>query len=326
MLALEVQWLKELLDQEQWDKVLQAAEQCLRRGGYSAAEYAEINYAICRARAFRQELLQAIPPGELARRLSRDTGQWDLLGKTLLVLGVAYWRTRSYDRALSTLYGFFEHNSHYTTAQTLAARVWHNIGHTLIRTGQAAEAAGALRRACNEYQSLNDVDGFTAAAQHLVECCVETSLPEARTVLAAMRATGTQHPSQYNGRAVYFLGRARCARQVGAFKWAAALCLAALAEERKSLYIEFHSNLVLSGCLAALGDNKNALGHALAARMIAANGKIYDLEFMAIEAMYDLMSGPDNTALQALDADYLEQGLDMTPFFGASSLPERMEA
>ncbi len=323
MLAPEVQWLEKLVDQEQWDKILQVTEQIVRRGGHTTVEYAHINYAVCRARAHRQELIHAIPAGELCRRLCQDTNQWDLLGRVLLVLGVAYGRSRSYSAALSALYDYFTYQSKYRAARHLLGHVWLNIGNVLYNSGGVAEARKAFQRAREEYQSLKNPEGHHTATQLLLECYLQVELRAVPALLAEMRAYAANYPSQQNSRAGYYLARARYAYRVGAYKWAGSLCVAGLAEPNKSTLTEFDLSLLLSSCLAAAGDHKNALGYALSARLKAIHANTFDLEFVAIEAMYDLMSKHGASLLQALDREYLEQGLDMIPFVGGFSLPER---
>lgn len=326
MVAAEVQWLQELLEQEEWDKVLQVSQLLLLRGGYTAVDYAWINYAICRARAFRQELHQAIPPGELARRLSLDTEQWDLLGKVLLVLGVSYTRTRAYDKSLFTLYSYFEHSNKYGPSLKLSGRIWHNIGLTLVRLGRASEAVDAFHRARKAYQlHQDDPYWFCRATQELVECCLEAQvqLGAIPALLADLRSYVTRYPTMQDSYAGYYLSRAQYAYQVKAYRWAASLCLAGLNQANKSPSTEFKLNLFLSRCLSAIGEYKDALGYALAARMVAIRVQAFDLEFIAIEMMYDLISTHGISLIQALDQDYLEQGLDMAPFVSLSVLPER---
>lgn len=323
MLAAEVLWLKQLLDEGQWDKVLKVSEQLVRRGGYAAVDYAEINYAICRARAFRQETQRAIPAGELAKRLCLDTQQWDLLGKVVLVLGVSYNRMRSYDRSLATLYEYFGYMNQYETAQSLVGRVWHNIGHNLFGTGRVREAADAFRRAREGYRQTGDEHWYFYATHELVECLLSTDLSAVPALLAELRSFLHTHPTILDCRPSYYLRRARHALHVKAHWWAASLCLSGLAGPPVHAEVKFKLHLTLSEALAALGDYKDALGHALAARMEAIRCSYFNLEFLAVEAMYDLMSKQGESVIQALDEDYLQQGLDMVPFVGGTVLPER---
>ncbi len=324
MLALEVQWLKELVDQEQWDQALKVAGQLIVRGGYTGVEYAEINYAICRSKAHCQELHEAIPSGELCRRLCLDSGEWDLLGKVLLVLGVIYIRIRSYQRALATLNEYFEHAPRYLTVGKLAGRVWHNIGNALVRLGQFDEAVRALNQAREAYRlTEDDVVLYHQVTQLLVDCCLEVNLSAIPSLLSELRTNALHHSEVRDSRPRYFFARARYAYRLGAYRWAASLCLAGLLEPNKYGWTEVHLNLMLSKCLAAIGHCKDALGYALAGRMAAIQKRAFDLEFIAIEAMYDLMSKHGTALLHSLDQDYLQQGLDMMPLVGGSAISER---
>ncbi len=323
MLALEVQWLNQLLDQGDWAKSLKVAEQLLLRGEYTTKEFAVINYALCKSRAHRQELIESIPPGELAKRLCLDTKQWDLLAKVILLLGVSYGRTRSYGPALSTLYEYFKYQSNYSASHNLISHIWHNIGNVQRKCGRTDEATDAFRRARLAYKDQGDSQGYNTVTQHLLECYLESSLSEVPTLLSELRRYATSHLSEPDSQARYFLSRALYAYQMKAYHWAASLCVAGLAEPNKATYTEFNLNLTLSKCLSAMGNYKDALGYALAARLTAIRTRFFELEFIAIEAMYDLMSSQGSNLLIALDNEYLQQGLDMMPFVGSSVLHER---
>ncbi len=317
MLAPEVQWLKKLLAEEQWSKVLDVAGQILVIGRFTPVEYAEINYAVCRARAFRQELLQSIPPGELARRLCQDTQQWDLLGNVLLTLGVAYFRTRSHKAALLTFSSYFDHMDKYTTAHKLSGRVWHNIGNALVNGGQITEATAAFRRAREMYKrNQDDPAYYDQATLVLIDCYLETDIAAVPPLLSELRRNARGESAIPGSLSKYLLARARYAYCRGAFRWAASLCSTGLAAPVKYEWAEFKLNLTLSQCMSAIGEFKDALGYALAARMTAIRSQAFDLEFTAIEAMYDLISVHGTSLVRTLGNEYHEQGMDLVPLLG----------
>lgn len=322
MLAPEVQWLQELLEQEEWGKVLKVAPQLLLRGGFSVADLAEINYAISRSRAYTQDLFGAIPAGLLARKLALDNGYYDLFARATLVLGVCYIRTRQYETGRQCLREYLEHLPRYGPARQLAGHVWHNLGMASKATGKPEEALRYFERAKGLYQQSGDVHWQFIVLRTMFECCLDVTLADARSVLQEMRRFIRQSPVGEKQRPEYLWCRARYAQKTGAHRWAAALCVLGLNDANKDLPITFHLNLTLSQSLAAMGESKDALRFALAARLVAIEDKAYDREFLATEAMYNLLSAYGYNLFHELNVEYAERGLDLHPFVGAGILAE----
>lgn len=322
-MAPEVQWLRELLKQEDWQKALKVAEQLLVRGGYSALELAEINYAVCRARAHSQELLGAIPAGLLAEKLAADQGNWDLFGRAALVVGVCYIRTRRCVEGRDHLLQYFHHFDKYSDAREIEGRVWQNLGMAYYHQGRLQEAIGLFQRARAFHGEHGDLELLYVTDRHLVMCYLDVDMDKVSQVLRELRAYRRKYPADQVLKLEYLWCRAIYALRTGAHGWAASFCLSGLMCQEKSAAGEFHLKMTLSEALAGLGSYKDALGYALSARITALQARHYDLEFLATEAMYNLMASHGGNLIHELDAEYLGVGLDISPYLDTIALPER---
>lgn len=323
MLAPELLWLRELLDQEQWEQVLQVARQLLLRGGFTPVELAEINYAVSRARAYRQELMAAIPAGELARRLAADAGQWDLYARASLVVGVCYHRLRNFDAGLNALYACFEHQDRHAGARDIEGHVWFNIGNVHWKQGRTREAVAAYNQARCSYRLRGDVIGLFRVNFQLSGVLLDHHVDAVPAVLAEMRRCVRSHPKELNFRATYLLCRARYAARLGALAWSAALCRTGLRDDNQDSEKRVECFLVLANVMGQMARPQDALIYAFAARMTAVRNGYYDLEFSAMELICDLLAAHGHDHLHALDQEYMNLGLDLSGFVSREALREQ---
>ena len=73
----------------------------------------------------------------------------------------------------------------------------------------------------------------------------------------------------------------------------------------------FHCQMVLYKCSIERGDPRRALGHALAARVQAVEGRFYELEFLSSQDMADVIKQQGPEMVRQLDEEYLAMGVDL---------------
>ncbi len=319
--------LSQLLEDGEYEKCLKAAEQQLFRGGYTIAQLAQLNMVICRCRIGMQDPYGAVPSGLLASKLARDVGDWDTLGRSLLNLGTALVAIRQYDQALHHLYSYFEHVLHYGTARKLEGAVWKSIGVAHQRKLDSIQALEALNRARDWFMKKGiDHSAFTCTHDilnthlQLVEAEAVDTLKPVVSLLAYERTIARKYPNDSYYAATHLLDRASVYYQEGRIG-RAIICAMKSMEARKDDYLTtFHGHMVLHRCTKALGNAKQALGYALAARVAAMSAKHFELEFLASQAMADVIKKQGIQIVRELDEEYQAMGIDLSQYIAPSLL------
>jgi tetratricopeptide (TPR) repeat protein len=322
-----VEYLFRLMEDGEFEKCLQLAEQQLLRGGMTLIEMATLNMVICRCRLGVQDPYGAINSGLLAIKLARDTGEWDTLGRSLLNVGTAYMGTRQYDLALQHLYSYFENAHLYATAHRFEGAVWRSIGVAHQRKLETHQAITALNRG-RQWFTRQGVDQSAFSCLHdLVHTYLQqhevkpgTSLEPVAALLREERILVAKHPAESYFRGHYLYDQAEYylhAKRHGR----ALVCAMKAMEARKGDHpLNFHAYMVISKCYRQMGEAKQALGHALAARVEALKGRHYELEFVAAQTMVELIRQQGAEMVRELDQEYQAIGVDLGQYLSPALL------
>ncbi len=319
--------LLELMENGEYEKCLRQSEQQILKGGWTIAQLAQINMVICRCRVGLQDPYGAIPSGMLAAKLARDVADWDTFGRTLLSLGTAYAAVRQYDQALHTFYSYFEHIMKYNTARRLEGAIWKHIGVTHQRKLESDKALEALNRARVWFEK-NGIDhsSFTTASDmintylQMHEKDPLTSLEPAADLLKFEKSIARKYPGDTYYKAAHLLDRAGYYLHQGRLGRAMVCAMQVTEARRDDFWLTFHSHMILHRCTKIVGDHKQALGYALAARVAALQGRHYELEFIASQAMAEVIRQQGESVVRELDEEYQAMGIDLGQYFSSSLL------
>ena len=314
-----VEYLVQLMEEGEFEKCLRLSEQMLLRGGMTLVEMAKLNLVICRCRLGLQDSYGAINSGLLAVKLSKDLKEWDTLGRAFLNVGTAYMGTRQYDLALQHFYGYLENVHQYTTSRRFEGAVWRSIGVAHQRKLEPKRAVDALNRA----QLWFVKQGADHSAFSCIHDLVHTHLQIRETnpnlsaedpvpaLLEHERRLARKYPSDTFFQGIYLYDRAthylRCRR----YGRAMVCAMKALETSKTDHQLTSNAHMVLYECSRDLGDTKQALGYALAARVEAIRGRHYELEFLAAQAMAEIIRKQGTDMIRELDLEYQSMGVDL---------------
>lgn len=330
-LSPEVEYLKQLVDEEQWDKIPRYAERLLFQGAnLNPEDLAWINFAICRVRCLQNEPYAAIPPGELAKKLAKDRGLWDLLARIFVSLNFAYLQARQYDRVLSGGYEYLQYITYYSVGRNREGHIWMQIGGAYEYTGDYAGARKAFERARRVLELSGDAYWADECRRRLIEVSYHLDPDHVPSLIEQGESYVADHPNDNLKQALQLYDRAKWALYKQEYHESTLWAQGALDATRQHKApmvegVQFGIFMVLSHVSRALGDAKSALSYALSARMVAITGKFFALEFEAANHIHDLLSCGATEAVQTLDREYLEAGLDMTYWLGDVAVQERRE-
>lgn len=322
-----LEYVVRLMEDGKFDKSLNLAEQLLLQGGMDRAELARLNMVICRCRVGLNDPYQAVASGVLASKLARDIKDWDTLGRSLHTLGIAYLGTRQYDEALTQFYGYMEHLSRYNMSRRFEGAVWKSIGIAHQRKLEPPRAIEALERAQRWFSRQGSEHGAFGCMHelihihlHLNETDPEHSLAHAEALLKEQKALAHKYPDDTYFRATYLSDRAAYYLQAGRLDRAIVCAMKAMETRKEDHLLAFHCHMVLHHCTRELGDPKQALGYALAARVQAQQIRHYELEFLASRAMAEVIRQQGAQVVQELDAEYRAMGIDLGQYLSPNLL------
>lgn len=323
-----LQYLVQMMEDGEFQKCLKHAEQQLLRGGMTLAQMATLNLVICRCRLGVNDPYGAINSGLLAIKLARDTQEWDTLGRSLLNVGTAYTGTRQFDLALHHFYSFFEHLHLYKESRRFEGAIWRSIGVAHQRKLETDRAIQALNRARHWFAKQGADQSAFSCLHDLIHTYIQmhdtkqpgSSLNLVVDLLAAERAIGAKNPSDNYFRSYYLYDQAAYYLRCKRIPRAIVCAMKAMEVRRGDRQLNFQANMVLCECNRELGDFKQALGYALAARVEAIQGKHYEMEFIAAQAMVELIRQQGAEVVRELDKEYSAMGIDLGQYLSPSLL------
>lgn len=324
------QYLAELIRDKKWAEALRAGEQLLLRQDNSTEDLAWIHFAISAGRMYeRNDYMGGLAPGFLAAQMARKQGLYWLYGRIHLDLSMACLYTRQYDRALANCaeilrFSVYAGEDRYW----FEAVAQHNIGFVMWKRRHTDHAVSAYEKAVHLYEASGRPDRSFVAQGQLLMCIAELgSSNHLPALLLRIRRFIRSHRLDPYTKAQYLYYSALYRLSIGHYQRAADLAVKSLQlcqrlqRGRDDLPVLAH--MLLFRCAIAFAEHKDALGHALAARMKAIDIGRYDQEFEAIEGMLEVIEAQGSEVVQELDRDYQIIGLDLSRFVSETVLPQR---
>jgi tetratricopeptide (TPR) repeat protein len=313
-----VETLIRLMEEGEFERCLHLAEQLWVQGDRSLSDKAKINLVICRCRLGSRDPLGAIEPGILAVEFARDGGEYDLLGRALLNLGTAYVGVHQYDNALAQFEAYLSFRPQYKFAGRLEGAIWKHIGVTYQRMLESQKALEALERARGWFaQRSIDHSAFTCTHDmintyfQMHETDPLTSLEPVRPLLTHQKVIARRNAEQPYYLGTYLLDLAAFSLHEGKIAQVEALARQASLVYRGDRIHLIHCEMLLHRAALEAGNARGAVGHALAAWIQAAEGRLTDLEFLACQAMADVLNQQRTETVRRLDQEYLAMGVDL---------------
>lgn len=307
-----VELLDKLLAESDWTTALKLAHSLLLEGGHSASDLAHIHQAICRAYMGLGEYLKAIPFGELARKLARDLGEWDLFGTVCNELCAAYGETRQYTALWVCAMDFLKYKHHYRDAAYREGLIYINLGSVSFRRRNWAEAAHWYEAALTFHKARGELEYMQWARLGLIRACLYADPQRVPGLLRDSRRTLRNLPRDHDLWRLHRLAAALYAYHRKQYE--RAIFLARPAVYLPSFYAmeAIHADLLISRSACALGDAHLAFAHALAARGRAVQEGLYDKSYEAIELIYNLIQAYGTRFIRELEPEYRSVGVDLT--------------
>jgi hypothetical protein len=310
-LALSVSRLARLLETHQYRQCLEEASALLAAGGHDTEAEARIHAAICRSCLELGAYRVAAQAGDCAVTLARGAGAPDLTGFALADLASAQARERRYEDALQTWNAYLAMLPELVAARCREGMVRFRMGEAFRRIGEPVQAASAYEAARTWFDRFGDEPG----AQDCIRALVSLRLEQGDT--AAARELLLHEPP---GRRDHLLDWARYYLAAARPQLAAEQAFLALNQAGESLDLQCQAQMLL--CQSALDQAKapEALAFALAARVSAMEGQLYDLEFEAAAVICRLLKEHGSELLHEVARDFDEQGVDIYQYLGDPGL------
>lgn len=316
-----------LMEDGDFQSCIRLAELQLLRGGFTLPELAKVNLVVCRSRLGLHDASGAVAPGLLAIKLARDTGEWDVLGRALLNVGSAFIGIREYDQALHQLYSYFEYRHYYASAARFEGAVWKSIGVAHQRKLETEQAVDAFQRARTWFARRDvDLSVFTCThdliatyLQHAAQGGAH-SLEAVAELLQNQREIVLKYPDDTYYRGTHLSDQAAYYLQAGRYRRAIVCALKAMEVRQGDPELAFYCHMVLHECSKVMGDSKQALGYALAARVQAIQARHFELEFLASQAMVEVIRQKGARVVRELDDEYQAMGIDLRQYLSPSLL------
>jgi tetratricopeptide (TPR) repeat protein len=309
---LSVEHLGRLLEQGEYRRCLEAATHLLAYGGQDQAGLARIQAAICRSRLALTDFTGALSAGEMALELATRSTDPDLLGFATLDLAAAQTATRQYEAALSTIARYFADYEHYIAARCLKGAVLRQVGDTLLKVGRSEEALDRYRQAHEWFERFGDEESAQACTRAMVLLHLDRGeTRQAVPLLLAGDRYALDHPADDRFRCDHLLDRSLLHLVSRQHETSIAEAFEALLLVQGRLDQQARAQLIL--CQNGLAQNRltEALSFALAARISAIDGRMYELEFEASELLFRLLRERGLRLLADVDQEYMEQGINI---------------
>lgn len=308
-MPLLVQDLGRLLESGEYRRCLEEAFALLKEGGHDAEGAARIHAAICRSRLELTDYFAAVDAGERAVALAEEAGVPDVLGFALVDLGTALSATRRFDGALEVFERFCREVSCFTAARCMEGTVLQRMAATLQRAGSPAEALERFALAERWFQRFGDEASALDCSRAALRIHLDEGEPaKAVPILQAHSQIAAAQPRNRELVSNHLLDRALYHLAVGEYQQSVQEAFQALELADDRLVQQSRAHLLLCQNALATNQPKDALSFALAARVAAIDGKLYDLEFEASEILFRLLRERGARLLKELEVDYQKVG------------------
>lgn len=304
--------LARLMDSGDYKRCLEEAALLLAEGGHDAEATARIHAAICRSRLELADYFGAVEAGQKAIALADSAELADLRGFLLPDHAMALCEVRRYDDALAAFDRFLSELPAYTGARCREGSTLQRLAATLYRSGSPEEALKRYWQAHAWFQRYGDSASGVACTRAILRIHLDQGQPEATIPLLLEGDRYAQaHPLDREFLTAHLLDRAQFHLSVGRYDESMREAFQALEAAEDRLVHQSRAHLILAQNALAMDRPQDALSFALAGRVAAIDGKVYDLEFEASEILFRLMQQKGARLVQRLEADYYEQRVDI---------------
>ncbi|HEY8347465.1 MAG TPA: hypothetical protein VIL07_09380 [Symbiobacteriaceae bacterium] len=318
---MSVAYLVRLMESGQYEECLAEAAALLEKGEQSPESLARIYGAICRSHLALGEYWAAVEAGEQAAALAQEAGAPDVRGAALADLGTALARVREYQRALQRFQEYLAGLDEYTAARCLEGEVRQRMAEVLDRCGRPAEALKACRAARDWFRRYGDERSAALCSRTMMRLCLETARPqEAVRHLAAVGRYAAKNPEDHRFVCDYLMDRAVLLLALGDAHSAAGEAFRALEHAGDRLDQVARCQLLLARCALVEDLPREALTFALAARISAIDGRVYDLEMEASDLLFRLLRTHGERLLREVEGDFRDVGLDIGQYLSEEVL------
>ena len=319
-MTLSVSDLSRLLDLGEYRRCLKEAALMLAEGAHDAVGEARIQAAVCRSYLELTDHQAAIGAGLKAAVLARRAGAHDVLGTVLLDLGTAYGQVRDHTEALKCFEQYLERLPNCTSARCLEGAVRRRRADALLALDNRSAALEEYRLAARWFDRYGDEAQVQECLHAMIGIHLGQNQPaNAIPLLQEQDQRSANRTQNQDTRCRYLLDLTRYLLATGRPAEAAAVGFSALELAEDRLPQQAEAQLLM--CRAALAQDRRAeaLSLALAARVTAIDGRLYELEFEASQVMFRLLSEQGLALLQEVEADYRRQGVNIYHY-----LPEKV--
>jgi len=311
-MSMSVSQLLQLLESGQYEQCLTEASALLRGGRQSREAQARIYHAICRSQLALRNYLAAAAAGEQAVALAAAAAEPDVHGFALVDLAAALCRVRRWGDALDRLADFLANLERYTAARCMEGIARQQQGEAFWRARRHAEALEAFRQASKWFQRYGDERSAALCSRSMARIYLE--LQQGDEALAALQEAEeyvTAHPWDREFLSDHCLDRAAVLLWCGDGARAAQEAFQGLEAADGRLDQQARSQLLLAECALAEAQFPEALSFAMAARVSAIDGRLYDLEFEASDLLFRLLREHGEGLLSQVEADFRAAGVDI---------------
>jgi tetratricopeptide (TPR) repeat protein len=235
--------------------------------------------------------------------------------------------TRQYDEALQQLYAYLENVHLYTTARRFEGAIWRSIGVGHQRKLESKLAIDALNRAQiwfakqgADHSAFSCIHDLIHTYLQVNETDPKFSLKPVGDLLVKERELARKYPEDPFFRGIYLYDQASRYLRIKRYPRAMVCAMQALDISKDDHQLTSNAHMILYECCRDLGDTKQALGYALAARVSAIQGRHFELEFLAAQAMAEIIRKQGTEVIRELDLEYQAMGVDLSQYLSPEIL------
>lgn len=322
-----VEQLIQLMEAGDFEGCLRAAEQLLLRGGLGMVQMAHVNLVIARCKLASNDAFGAIPSGIQATKMARDAKEWDLYGRALLTLGAAYVGANQFSEALDQFYSFLKNLADFDRSKRLEGAVWRQLGITYGRILESEKAVDSLERARRWFRRHENEHSHFICGSDLVSIYLGrrerepmASIEPVRSILAEQKLYAKRFAHEPLYRIQYLYNQAEYYFYTGRIGRAMVAAMQSMDLAQSDHAHRFRCHMLLHRCTVKIGQGKESLGYAVAARMEAMKGRHYELELLAVQAITATIKREGAQVVEALEEDYREVGLELSEYLSPGIL------
>lgn len=324
---LSVNHLGRLLECGEYQECLAAARAMLEDEDQPTEALARIQAAVCRCCLELTDYFAAVEAGEAAAQLAAEAEIADLLGQVLIDLGTAKSCIRRYDEALDCFGQFLDGLPDYLSARCLEGIGLQRMSDTLWRVGRGPEAIAGFEKASRWYEHYGDEQNALACTRALIHIRVaRMELTESAALLAVCGRYAGAHPEDKEFLTEFLLDLALVHMAAGKHAESAQMAFQALEAAGDRAAHQSRAQLLLAQNALAQERPLEAVSFAMAARVSAIDGKLYDLEFEASEILFRLLREKGERLLRQLESELAEAHVDLFHYISEQAISRMLDS